>query len=322
MNGEASQRKKPVKKAEIGPETPDERAVHSEFEALARHVRKGRLISTWEAKHIGNEVLARISEHMAKGLDVETAIDVTRRMRRVMDNGQEFWTEKEPDKPDFWQNPAGGGGFTKFPHDAEGLQVAKCDGTVPDGPSADADKIYEQMSENYPPQSISWIKKASWVGPISLHEDMIDMDDVENWSASHEPDRVAHFKDKIKAGEKMKPAVAVLEPGEDKVKIIDGHHRTLAFIALDAPVLMYVGRVSSKDGAWDETHSFQVHPGSEPQNKGWGDEKVSKDSVNYRPSDDPSHSCGTCSMFRPGGACTLVAGAIESQDVCDEWDPR
>lgn len=267
-NGEASQRKKPVKKAESGPETADERAVFAEFEALARHVKKGRLISSWEAKHIGNDTLARIAEHMAKGLDVDTAIDVTRRMRRVMDNGQEFWVGKDPEKPDFWQNPAGGGGFTKFPHDAEDQQVAKCDGTIPDTPKADADEVYEQMSRNYPPESISWIKKASWSGPFSLHEDLIDMDDVESWAASHQKDRVEHFKDKIKAGEKLRPAVAVLEPGEDKVKIIDGHHRTLAFVGLDAPVLMYVGRVDHANGAWDETHSSQTHPGSGPQNKG------------------------------------------------------
>lgn len=51
---------------------------------------------------------------------------------------------------------------------------------------------------------------------------------------------------------------------------------------------------------------------------------VSKESVNYRPSQDPARCCGTCSMIRPapdGYTCTLVQGAIDPGAVCDEWDP-
>jgi len=47
-----------------------------------------------------------------------------------------------------------------------------------------------------------------------------------------------------------------------------------------------------------------------------------KDSVNYRPADD-YRTCGNCIMFRPlGQLCTLVAGAIRSEDTCDQWYPR
>lgn len=57
--------------------------------------------------------------------------------------------------------------------------------------------------------------------------------------------------------------------------------------------------------------------------------KVSKRSVNYRkkPYSWGGRRCGNCSMFTrakagPGGtgSCTLVAGEIRPQDICDRWD--
>lgn len=52
-------------------------------------------------------------------------------------------------------------------------------------------------------------------------------------------------------------------------------------------------------------------------------EKVSKASVNYRPAPMGSKSrCGTCSMFRPDGTCTLVEGRINPMDVCDRYEPK
>lgn len=61
--------------------------------------------------------------------------------------------------------------------------------------------------------------------------------------------------------------------------------------------------------------------------------KVSKQSVNYRPSTSPDKRCGTCVMFRPAsvpipsghprtGTCTLVAGLIEAPMVCDRWEKK
>lgn len=300
-----------------------ERAVDSEFEAMARHVKKGRLLSSWEAKHIGNEVLARIAEHMAKGLDVDTAIDVTRRMRRVMDNGQEFWADPEPDDPDFWSNPAGGGGFTKFPHDAEDIQVGKGENSVPSHPEASADVVYDQMTKNFPPEAIEWIKDAHWTGPVSVPSTLINLSSESKWAAAHESDKVHAFMERIREGDLPHPSVAVLEPGDPTVDLVDGHHRALAYMNLGLPVRMYIGRTHTSNGPWAETHSFQVHHGSDPQNKAESETgKVSKASVNYRQADNPHRSCGTCSMFRAPGACTLVEGIISPDALCNEWDPR
>jgi hypothetical protein len=54
-------------------------------------------------------------------------------------------------------------------------------------------------------------------------------------------------------------------------------------------------------------------------------EKITKASVNYRraaPAHVGGRRCGTCSMFVPPGACTLVRGPIRARDVCDRWEPK
>ena len=48
--------------------------------------------------------------------------------------------------------------------------------------------------------------------------------------------------------------------------------------------------------------------------------KLTKASVNYRRAAPMGHKrCGTCVMFRAPGSCTLVAGVIRRNDVCNRW---
>ncbi len=51
------------------------KAAASELDALARHIRKGRLISTWEPEHITDGILAAIAEDTAKGVLLDVAVD-------------------------------------------------------------------------------------------------------------------------------------------------------------------------------------------------------------------------------------------------------
>lgn len=55
--------------------SPD-RAAKAELEALSRHLRKGRQITTWEPRHIPGWAMASISEDIAKGLTVAQAVDI------------------------------------------------------------------------------------------------------------------------------------------------------------------------------------------------------------------------------------------------------
>ena len=117
--------------------------------------------------------------------------------------------------------------------------------------------VYQRMLADFPPQAIAWVKGARWI-LADVPQDLIDDDDVSSWSASRDPQRVARFARQYRENpETVKPAVMVAEPGASRVKVIDGHHHTLAARQDGLPVRAYVGYVSSHGGPWDETHSSQ-----------------------------------------------------------------
>ena len=53
------------------------RAAMAELQALTRHLRKGRAITTWEARHLSPRVMSQISEDLAKGLTPEQILMIT-----------------------------------------------------------------------------------------------------------------------------------------------------------------------------------------------------------------------------------------------------
>ena len=69
------------------------KAAASELESLRRHLRKGRLISTWEPIHITNEVLADVAEDMAKGVLIDVAVD--RAADLFLTKDDDFWDNEE-----------------------------------------------------------------------------------------------------------------------------------------------------------------------------------------------------------------------------------
>jgi SPP1 gp7 family putative phage head morphogenesis protein len=132
----------------------------------------------------------------------------------------------------------------------------------------EAEHVKNQLRKNYPESALGWIDDARWIGPVLVPHDRVDYDDVGSWAASHQPERVKQFTADIKHDRAhLHPVVAVQEPGDDKIKIIDGHHRTLAYKKLGRPVKAYVGFVDRDGGPWDQTHSFQFHQGADLANK-------------------------------------------------------
>jgi SPP1 gp7 family putative phage head morphogenesis protein len=132
----------------------------------------------------------------------------------------------------------------------------------------EAEHVKNQLRKNYPEHALGWVDDARWIGPVLVPHDRVDYDDVGSWAASHQAARVGQFADDIEHGRAhLHPVVAVQEPGESKIKIIDGHHRTLAYKKLGRRVKAYVGMVGRDGGPWDETHSFQFHQGDDPANK-------------------------------------------------------
>ena len=138
-----------------------------------------------------------------------------------------------------------------------------------DANPVDSETIYLLMAKNFPPDVISWVKRAKWIGPIWVPWDRIDQDDRDKWAASHQPEKVAEFEKAIKAhGGHVAPSIMVQEPNSQKAFIVDGHHRALAHENLKQRVLAYIGNIEPKDRtAAEETHTHQIHQGADPENK-------------------------------------------------------
>lgn len=128
--------------------------------------------------------------------------------------------------------------------------------------------VHQYLRSNYPESAISWVRDARWLGPVNIPQDRIDYDDVESWAASHDKKAVKKFARHIANGTKhTNPVVMVQTPNDRRCKVVDGHHRTLAYLRLGRPVKSYVGLVPDGDDRWEETHSSQFHSGSDPKNK-------------------------------------------------------
>lgn len=223
------------------------RAVDSELEALARHMRKGRLISTWEPRHIDQGLLARVAELMAKGLDGDTAIAAAKAMRRVADNGQEYWDETA--EPMGWAGSAGGGGPEMTAHDADGIPVSDGQATVK---GATAAKVRQYLLQQYPHRVLEWVDDAHWSGPSDVPLDRIDM--ARRPGGARNEANVDRMVAEIKAGRPPEhPVVLVDTPGGGPLEIADGWHRTLAFKkAGAASIRAWIGAVDTDTGPWGE----------------------------------------------------------------------
>src|SRR5579871_3682672 len=139
-----------------------------------------------------------------------------------------------------------------------------------DANPVEAEHVYLLMAKNFPPESIEWVKRAKWTGPIWVPWDRIDQDDKDKWAASHQPGKVKEFETALKAhANHVAPSILVQEEKSPKAFIVDGHHRALAHENLKQKVLAYLGNIDPKDReAAEETHTHQIHQGTDPENKG------------------------------------------------------
>ena len=67
------------------------KAVTAELDALARHLRKGRHITSWEPRHIPGAILASIAEDLTKGLTIDEAVAGA---TVVLPKGMYEWADK------------------------------------------------------------------------------------------------------------------------------------------------------------------------------------------------------------------------------------
>jgi Phage portal protein len=117
--------------------------------------------------------------------------------------------------------------------------------------------VYAQLSKDFPPGAISWVRSASWQGPQRVPVSQVDTRDRDQWDASRDQAKVAKLRRKLRRklakGEDPKPLVLVRWPGSDKDVIADGHHHFLAAEAEGQQFIWaYVGHVDSEKGPWLE----------------------------------------------------------------------
>jgi hypothetical protein len=82
------------KKPSAGPSHPQAsvKAALAELEALTRHLRKGREISSWEARNLPERALSLIAEQMARGVGPEQAAGIVKTI--VLPPASYAWVEK------------------------------------------------------------------------------------------------------------------------------------------------------------------------------------------------------------------------------------
>lgn len=120
--------------------------------------------------------------------------------------------------------------------------------------------VYHQLLPDFPGHSIAWVKHTPWFGPMRIPLASIDFTNRANWVASHEPDKVKMHIKLIQEG-KSEPIILGKFVGHDKYFCIDAHHRLLAYEALRAAPLAYVGIIAPRDAEAALTAHSQQYSG-------------------------------------------------------------
>src|SRR6185437_6743333 len=130
-----------------------------------------------------------------------------------------------------------------------------------------ADDVYGQLAKNFPHDAISWVHGdgVRWHGPYDADPSEIDWDGRDGWAAYNQPQKVEKSAKKAQKkrdkGEDPKPAIGTQGPGQNQVRIQDGHHGALGALVSDQPLNSYVAEVPERQGPWDEMHSKQFTGG-------------------------------------------------------------
>ena len=122
--------------------------------------------------------------------------------------------------------------------------------------SNSTNRVFLQLQQDFPPEYLDWVKKAKWEGPLDVEVEKVNSSNRKDWVASNEPKKVKKFVEKISRGQ-LKPIILVKTPNKDKMIIVDGHHRFLAYKKLGIPITAFVGTVDEEKGPWDTLHDSQ-----------------------------------------------------------------
>jgi hypothetical protein len=122
-----------------------------------------------------------------------------------------------------------------------------------------AQEVRLQLARDYPAGSLGWVDDLTWTtGPVQVPTSQLDRSDP-NWKlAAKDRLKIASMVSSLRSGAR-KPVVAVRRPGIRLLRLVDGHSRSLASIALGQPVTAWVGTAKTATGPWDDVHARKAN---------------------------------------------------------------
>jgi Phage portal protein/ParB-like nuclease domain len=240
---------------------PVSKSVDRELGLLRNHLRKGGTVAGWVPQDLPGAVLAAIEEDLTKGLTVDEVCDIAR--GTLKSASEAFQDRGEPARQDLGIDGTAGDA-QDIPHpftpDHAGTCIA-CGrtsaahkaATEVTGHGGHADlthEVYAYLARHYPASVLEWVKEARWHGPVVVPLDHINM--ARRNQSARNPAKVQSIAEHVEAGGDLAPVVLVDTPGQDKLQIADGWHRTLALQhAGRTSTRAWIGQVSTDSGPWD-----------------------------------------------------------------------
>jgi hypothetical protein len=123
-----------------------------------------------------------------------------------------------------------------------------------------AQEVKLQLARDYPAGSLGWVDDLAWTdAPVQVPTRQLDRGNDPNWAlAAKDRLKVASMVSSLRAGAR-KPVVAIRRPGTSLLRLVDGHSRALASIALGWPVTAWVGTAKTATGDWDLVHARKAN---------------------------------------------------------------
>jgi len=129
------------------------------------------------------------------------------------------------------------------------------------GKHVDSQLVFDQLKDDYKEKDIQFVLHIAWIGPVEVPLSSIDFSNKDNWQAAQPQDQehVDMFAEKMKKEGFSKPIILVNNPSNDnKMMVVDGHHRVLAAQQNGQPVSAYIGQIGSDKGPWSKLHDKQT----------------------------------------------------------------
>lgn len=128
-----------------------------------------------------------------------------------------------------------------------------------------ANVVRKQLNDDFPPADTQWVlaKDVSWSKLTSVPLASIDFSNEKNWNAYEHKNKLKKFMQKIRRGDR-KPVILARIPDNDKLVVLDGHHRSLAHENMRMPVNAYIATITGPS----ETAALAMHTGQRKGNSG------------------------------------------------------